>query len=131
MNGILWFLQTLLALIFGYSATFKSTHAKTEIVARGQTGIAWYSTGLIRFIAACELFGAIGLILPWLLNTTRVLTPLAAFGLAIIMIGAALSHARLALSNRGRRGRELVNVGTNAAIFCALVFVAIARLRLL
>jgi hypothetical protein len=42
----------------------------------------------IHFIGVCEILGAIGLILPWLLNIKPKLTPLAACGLVIIMIGA-------------------------------------------
>ena len=42
----------------------------------------------LRFIALCEVLGAAGLILPWALRIHRELTPLAASGLVIIMIGA-------------------------------------------
>jgi hypothetical protein len=44
----------------------------------------------VRFIAVCEVLGAIGLILPWLLRIRPGLTPLAAAGLVIIMIGATV-----------------------------------------
>ena len=44
----------------------------------------------LRFIAVCEVLGAIGLILPWLLHIRPGLTPIAA-GLAIIMIGATVT----------------------------------------
>ena len=131
MHSALWVVQCLLGLVFGYSAAFKGTRAKDEIVAIGQTGVAWYGTGFIRFIALCEGLGAIGLILPWLLGTVRVLTPLAAIGLGIIMVGAAVSHARLAFANPGRRARELANVGTNVVLIGALAFVAVERLHML
>jgi hypothetical protein len=42
----------------------------------------------LRFIAVCEILGALGLILPGLLRIRPGLTPLAAAGLVIIMIGA-------------------------------------------
>ena len=42
----------------------------------------------LRFIGVCEVLGAIGLILPGLLRLRPGLTPLAAAGLAIIMLGA-------------------------------------------
>jgi hypothetical protein len=44
----------------------------------------------LRFIALCEVLGAIGLILPGLLRIRPGLTPLAAAGLVIIMIGATV-----------------------------------------
>jgi hypothetical protein len=42
----------------------------------------------LRFIGVCEVLGAIGLILPGLLNIRPDLTPVAASGLLIIMTGA-------------------------------------------
>ena len=42
----------------------------------------------LRFIGVCEVLGAIGLILPGLLKIRPELTPVAASGLVIIMIGA-------------------------------------------
>ena len=42
----------------------------------------------LRFIGLCEVLGAIGLILPGLLRIRTGLTPLAAAGLVINMIGA-------------------------------------------
>jgi len=44
----------------------------------------------IRFIAAAEVLGAIGLILPGLLGIRTELTPWAAAGLAVIMVGATV-----------------------------------------
>jgi len=44
----------------------------------------------LRFIGAVEILGAIGLILPSLLRMRPGLTPLAAAGLVIIMIGATV-----------------------------------------
>jgi hypothetical protein len=42
----------------------------------------------VRFIGVAEVLGAIGLILPGLLRIRPGLTPLAAAGLVVIMIGA-------------------------------------------
>jgi hypothetical protein len=44
----------------------------------------------IRFIGVAEVLGALGLILPGLLRIRPGLTPLAAAGLVIIMIGAVV-----------------------------------------
>jgi hypothetical protein len=44
---------------------------------------------LVRFIGVVEVLGALGLVLPGLLRIRTGLTPLAAAGLVIIMIGAA------------------------------------------
>jgi hypothetical protein len=42
----------------------------------------------MKFVAVAELIGALGLVLPGLLRIKPGLTPLAAAGLVIIMIGA-------------------------------------------
>lgn len=131
MNVALWVVQGIVASIFAYSGTIKATEMKEAIVARGQTGVSWYGLGFIRFIAVSELFGAAGLILPWLLGIARVLTPVAALCLSIIMVGAAVSHARLARANARRRLRESLNVVTNAVIFAGCIFVAVARFTML
>ena len=74
----------------------------------------------IRFIGVCEFLGGLGLLLPGLLKTRQYLTPLAALGLAIIMIGAVV----FTLIN-GAIQIALVNV----VILLLLLFVAYARWR--
>jgi hypothetical protein len=44
----------------------------------------------VLFTGVVEMLGAIGLILPWLLRIRPGLTPLAAAGLVIVMIGATV-----------------------------------------
>jgi uncharacterized membrane protein YphA (DoxX/SURF4 family) len=122
MNIATWIAQIALALVFAFSGIYKGTQPKADVVASGQTGVRWYSQGFIRFIAIAELFGVAGLILPRLLGIAPGLTRLAALGLAIIMVGAAVSHARLA----AQRPREWLNVGTNALLFATCLFVALA-----
>jgi uncharacterized membrane protein YphA (DoxX/SURF4 family) len=44
----------------------------------------------MRFIAVCEVLGALGLILPGMVRRWRWLTPLTALGILVIMIGAVV-----------------------------------------
>lgn len=118
MNTSLWIAQAVLALIFLGSAIAKSTMSRQRMAATGQTGAASQPLGLVRFIAVCELLGAVGLILPVALNIKPFLTSLAAVGLAIIMIGAARIHIRL---------RETRPVMVNIVLFAMCVFVAWGR----
>jgi len=46
--------------------------------------------GFIHFIGVCEVLGGLGLVLPGLLRIRPGLTPLAAAGLVVIMIGATV-----------------------------------------
>ena len=83
MNIALWIAQGLLAAIFLFAGGMKLVMTVEEMTKQIPL------PGLfLRFIAVCEVLGAIGLILPWLLHIRPGLTPLAAAGLAIIMIGA-------------------------------------------
>jgi len=119
MNLAMWICQGLLAIVFLLSALHKGTQSKERMLATGQTGVRDYPLGFIRFIALAELLGAVGLILPRALAKAPVLTPLAAIGLGIIMIGAARAHARL---------DEPRNVAANLILLGICLFVAVGRL---
>jgi hypothetical protein len=85
MNYALWIVQGLLALIFLFSGGMKLVLPLAALT--GQMPLP----GLfVRFIGVAEVLGAIGLILPGLLRIRPGLTPLAAAGLVIIMIGATV-----------------------------------------
>jgi uncharacterized membrane protein YphA (DoxX/SURF4 family) len=82
-NYGLWVAQWLLALLFLWAGGMKLV-LPIEML-KGPVALP----GLfVRFIGVAETLGAVGLILPWLLRIRPVLTPLAAAGLVIIMIGA-------------------------------------------
>lgn len=84
-NYILWTVQWLLALLFLWAGGMKLV-LPLEML-KGPVELP----GLfLRFIGVAETLGAIGLILPWLLRIRPVLTPLAAGGLVIIMVGATV-----------------------------------------
>lgn len=78
-----WILQVLLALLFIFAGATKLAMPAEAVV--NQIGLP---APFIRFIAVCEIAGALGLILPGRLGISPNLTPLAATGLFIIMIGA-------------------------------------------
>src|SRR3954465_1748342 len=87
MTYVLWIVQVLLALIFLFAGPIKlilPLEVMTEQMPLALPG--WF----LRFIGVAEVLGAIGLILPGLLGIRPGLTPLAACGLVIIMIGATV-----------------------------------------
>ena len=85
MNVALWIIQGLLAALFVFSGGMKLVLP----IEKMQDPVAL--PGLfLRFIGVCELLGGIGLILPSLLRIRPGLTPLAAAGLIVIMIGAVV-----------------------------------------
>src|ERR1700693_4843448 len=85
MNVVLWIVQVLLALLFLFGGGVKLVLPIEEMTKQiSLPGL------FLRFIGVCEVLGAIGLILPGLLRIRPGLTPLAAAGLVIIMIGATV-----------------------------------------
>ena len=120
METALWIGQGVLAAAFTASGAMKLVMSKERMIATGQTGVRDYSFPAIRTIALCELAGVVGLVAPGLIGRAQVLTPLAALGLAMVMIGAAVAHTRL---------REPRNVAVNAALFAICLWVAIGRLH--
>ena len=86
-NVLLWIVQVLLAALFLFAGGMKLV-APDEMLKSG--GPIELPVAFLRFIGACELLGAFGLLLPGLLRIRRVLTPVAGVGLACIMTGATV-----------------------------------------
>jgi hypothetical protein len=84
-SGILWGVQGLLAALFLFAGGMKLV-MPIEMM-KGPVELPGL---LLRFVGVVEVLGAIGLILPELLKIKRILTPLAAAGLVIIMTGATV-----------------------------------------
>jgi hypothetical protein len=90
LNFVLWSVQVFLALFFLAAGAPK-------ILGRGMerwTGFAEMSRGEVVLIGIAEVLGAAGLVLPMATGTLLWLTPLAAVGLAIIVLMAAGFHLR-------------------------------------
>ena len=84
MTYALWIVQGLLALLFVFAGGFKLFFMPVDTLVK-ETGMP---SPFMQFIAVAELLGGVGLILPSLLRIRPGLTPLAAAGLVVIMIGA-------------------------------------------
>lgn len=82
----LWVAQVLLALAFGMAGFMKITLPVEELAKNGMSFVNNYAVGTVRFIGISEVLGALGLILPAALRIKPFLTPLAALGIAIIMV---------------------------------------------
>jgi uncharacterized membrane protein YphA (DoxX/SURF4 family) len=87
MNTALWIVQALLAALFLFAGGMKLVMPIEEMMKQMPLPLP----GLfLRFTGVVEVLGAIGVILPWLLRIRPGLTPLAAAGLVIVMIGATV-----------------------------------------
>jgi hypothetical protein len=85
MNVALWIVQGLLAALFLFAGG-----AKLVLPLDQMAGPVALPGWFLRFLGVAEVLGAFGLVLPWLLRIRPGLTPLAAAGLVIIMIGATV-----------------------------------------
>ena len=101
-NTLLWVVQVLLAALFLFAGGFKLVAPIAAM--KGPVDLpGWF----LRFVGTAEVFGAIGLIVPWLTGIRRELTALAALGLVIIMSGATML--------------TVVGMGVAPAVFPAIV----------
>ncbi|MEP6743733.1 MAG: DoxX family protein [bacterium] len=95
MNIALWIIQVLLALLFLFAGGVKLIMPIEEMTK----GMPVAIPGLfLRFIGVCEVLGGLGLVLPGLLHTRTWLTPIAAMGLVIIMLGAIAFSLKLGVA---------------------------------
>lgn len=77
-----------------------------------------FSAGFVKALGAVEILGAAGLILPALIGIALVLVPLAATGLAAIMMGAGIVEFRR---------QEFKHVLVNVTYLALAAFVAFSR----
>ena len=118
MNTALWIVQGLLAFMFLMGGMMKLRTPKEEFVKK----MAWandFSQGQIRAIGTAEVLGVMGLILPLATGILPILTPVAAVGFVLLMLGAASTHMR--------RGNETQMVMMNVMLIVMTAFVAWGR----
>ena len=114
MSIALWVIQVLLATAFLVSGATKLSQPKEKLV-KNWAWVEDFSQPTVRIIGALEVLGAIGIVLPALTGILPWLTPLAALGLVLTMVGAALTHLRRA---------EYGPIAVTAALLMLAAFVA-------
>ena len=117
MSIALWIVQGLLAVAFLGAGATKLSHPKEKLL-KNMPWVEDFSQPAVRLIGAAEVLGAIGVVLPALTGVLPWLTPLAALGLVLLMVGAALTHLRR---------KEYGNVAINAVLLVLAAFVAYGR----
>ena len=95
MSIALWIAAIILALAILGAGSMKLIRSREQIVAMGMAYAAHFPPGAIKAIGALEVLAAIGLILPAITGIAPVLVPLAATGVALLMLGAIITHVRL------------------------------------
>jgi hypothetical protein len=117
MNIALWGIQIVLGILFLSAGFLKSTQPVDKLASAmpwvGDVRVFWP-----RFIGICEMLGALGLVLPGALHIQPWLTVVAAGGLAMIMIDAAMFH---------QARHEYAMIMANVVLFVLAVFVVYGR----
>ena len=115
MTLALWIVQILLAVGFTLSGFVKISQPIAKLRASGN----WpnhVAPPIIRLIGILEILGALGLILPKATGYLPWLTPVAAVGLVLTMMGAILTHVRL---------HEAKVVGVPVVLLLLALFIAV------
>lgn len=116
MNIALWVVQVMLGAMFIFAGVTKAFRYE-----QAHASLPWVREvprGLTTFIGVSELLGGIGLVLPALTGILPWLTPLAAAGLAVVMVLAAGYHVTR---------KEWSGIGFNTLLFVLALFVAYGR----
>lgn len=93
MNIALWVVAGLLALVFLASGVSKVVGRREQMIEKTPY-VADVPQGAVKLIGIVEVLGALGLVLPALFDIAPVLVPVAAIGLAAVMLGAVVVHLR-------------------------------------
>lgn len=95
----MWAIAIVLAIVFLASGTAKLLFTGEQL----QPKMEWvedYSTSTVKFLGACQVLGAIALIVPAATGIATILTPIAATCLALLMALAMIVNIRRHEANR-------------------------------
>jgi multisubunit Na+/H+ antiporter MnhG subunit len=126
MNTILWISQGVLAIMMLIPGFLKLTNSNPELIEKGKGRMDWaedVSPSFMKIIGTLEVSAAFGLVLPLLLNIMPMLTPLAAIGVILTMLGAISLHIK--------RSDEIQSLVVNIFILLIAAFVAYGRFVIL
>lgn len=98
METAIWIIKGLIALLFTFTGINKIIFPKTKLLEKGMKGLVDLNEQQIKGAGFLEILGAIGLILPTLLNIYPILSGIAALCLGLTMIVAGWVHFKLNIS---------------------------------
>jgi hypothetical protein len=94
MNTTLWIAQTFVALVVAAAGITKLVVPRERLQIRMHWAATW-PRPRIKLLGLAELAGAVGLTAPAATGIAPLLTPLAAIGVFLLMLGAIATHRRL------------------------------------
>ena len=118
MDTTIWVFKGLLALLFAFIGLNKMFLPKAKLLDKGMKGLVNLGDAQIKGAGFLEVLGAIGLVLPGLLQIYPVLSGIAALCLGLTMAVAARINQQLKLS-----------IVPNIVIFAVCILIAWWELR--
>jgi DoxX-like protein len=119
MNIALWIVAGVLAAVFLLAGSTKLLIPREKLALAPGGGWVWdFSGAFVKTLGALEILGVLGLILPAALDIAPVLVPLAALGLALVMVCAMYVESRR---------DEFKHVLVNSAYLTLAAFVVFGR----
>lgn len=96
MNTALWVMASILAVAFviGGATQLAVPKGRYRALSASQHWVDDFSDGHLKAIGTIKVVGAVGLVLPAVLDIAPVLVPLAACGLMLVMAGAGTIRFR-------------------------------------
>ena len=98
MITIIWILKATIFLLFTYTGISKIFLPKAKLLNKGMKGLVKLDSNQIKAAGLLEVLGALGLILPALLNIYPFLSAISALCLGLTMIVAGWVNYKLKLS---------------------------------
>lgn len=117
MNIALWVVQILVAIAFAGAGIMKVSQP-IDTLKKNMGWVEDVTPGNVRLVGVLELLGALGLILPAVTHILPWLTPVAAIGLVLTMIGALIVHIRR---------KENAGLGAPLVLLLLALFIAYGR----
>lgn len=105
MNVVLWGTQILLAAVFAGAGGLKVLATRQRLIDTLGDWVGKSPLASLRLLGLVEILAAAGLVLPAATGIAVVLTPIAAAGIVVVMVGAGVLHVR-----RGEHSHVAANV---------------------
>jgi uncharacterized membrane protein YphA (DoxX/SURF4 family) len=92
MNILLWIITSLLASLFLATGAMKILQPRQSLADRGLAWVQSFPPPTVKALGVAEVLAAIGLTVPPLVDVAPLLSPTAAVGIILLMVGAAITH---------------------------------------
>jgi|ERR1700761_8784678 DoxX-like protein len=95
VNVALWVVSAGMGVLFAASGAMKLVIPKKSLALRGSSWVDDFSSGTVIFVGLTEIAGGLAMFLPAVLETSSQLAlTVGTAGLIVVMLGAAVVHAR-------------------------------------